>query len=333
MKRLSAWMIVVVGICALAAPVVRADVKTRENTLVKFEGLLGGTFRLFGGKAAKEGITSSVAVKGARKASITDTTGEIIDLGEQKVYRLDLKKKEYTVVTFADLRKEWENTKAEAEKDAEDMKKAQAKEEQAPTDQQLEYTADIKETGQKQAMAGYEAREVVLTITGKQKGKTLDEAGGFVMTNTMWIGPKVAAFDEIAQFDMKYFKAVYGEEFGAQAQQLAAALALYPSMQPMMEKLQAEGRKMDGTALQTTTVFESVKSAEQMKQAQSQQSSSGGGGITGGLAGRLAGRMAGGTAQPKQRSTIMTTVHTLLSIETAASDADVAIPAGFKEKK
>jgi hypothetical protein len=325
MKR---WWIgsVILVMAALAVPAVRADVKTREKTLVKFEGLLGGAFKLFGGSAAKDGITSTVAVKGARKASVSDTTGDIVDLVEQKVYRLDVKKKEYRVVTFAQLRKEWEDAKAEAQKNAEEMKKAQ--QEQPPPDRQLEFTADVRETGQKKAIAGYDTREVILTITGKEKGRTLDESGGYVMTSTMWLGPKIAALDEIAQFELKFIKAVYGDDFMAQAQQLAAAFAMFPAVQPMMKQMSAEGDKLQGTPLETTTVLESVKSAEQMKQAQSQQSS-GGGGLTGGLASR----MLGAKAQPKPRSTVFTTVHNVLSVEAAASDADVTIPAGFKEKK
>jgi hypothetical protein len=325
MKRLSFWSVVIVA-CALVAPVLRADVKTREKTLVKFEGVLGGAFKLFGGSAAKDGVTSTVAVKGVRKSSVTDTTGEIIDLSEEKVYRLDVKKKEYRVVTFAQLRKEWEDAKAEAQKNAEEMKKGQP--EQEPPDRELEFTADVKETGQTKSIAGYDTREVVLTITGQEKGKTLEQGGGFVMTSTMWMAPHIAALDEIGEFDVKFIKAVYGGDMAAQARDLAAAFAMFPSAQPMMLKMSEAGTKLEGTPLETTTVFESVKSDEQMKQAQSQQSSGGGG-----LTGRLASRMMGGAGQPKQRSTVFTTVHNVLSVEAAASDADVAIPAAFKEKK
>jgi hypothetical protein len=193
----------------------------------------------------------------------------------------------------------------------------------------MEFTADVKDTGQKKDIVGYNAREVILTITGKEKGKTLEDGGGFVMTSTMWLGPRIPALDEIAQFEMKFVKAVYGDDFAAQAQQLAAAFAMYPSMQPMMAKMQAEGGKLQGTPLQTTTVFESVKSDAQMKEAQSQQSSGGGGGLTG----ALASRMMGSKTAPKARSTVLTTTHDYLSIEASAADADVAIPAGFKEKK
>jgi len=68
------------------------------------EGMMGRMMGMFAGKAAKEGVISTVAVKGNRKITTSENTGEIIDLGEQKIYQLDLKKKNYEVVTFEEMR-------------------------------------------------------------------------------------------------------------------------------------------------------------------------------------------------------------------------------------
>ncbi len=92
--------------------------------------------------------------------------------------------------------------------------------------------------------------------------------------------------------------------------------------------MQTEGRKLQGTPLSTTTVFESVRSAEQLKSAAATQPSSGGG--LGGVLGR---RLTGNRGQPQPRSKVLTTTHDLLSVETSVSDADVAMPAGYKVKK
>jgi hypothetical protein len=80
----------------------------------------------------------------------------------------------------------------------------------------------------------------------------------------------------------------------------------------------------------TTMTIEGVKSAEQMKAAGQQQQSSGGGGIGGALAGRL---MRGRGGPPQQRTKAFTSTHELISVANTVSDADLAIPAGFKEKK
>ena len=83
---------VALPLMTLAAPAY-AEVKTREKSQVKFEGMLGKMFNLFGGKSAKEGVESRTAVKGNRKATLSDNGGTIVDLTEEKVYELDAKKK------------------------------------------------------------------------------------------------------------------------------------------------------------------------------------------------------------------------------------------------
>jgi len=328
MKRLTIGVALLTA-AAVAAPVLRADVKTKEKTLVNIEGVLGGFVRFFGGSAMKDGITSTVAVKGNRKAQISDISGQIVDLTEQKVYLLDMKKKEYTVQTFAELRAAFEKARAEAAKQKAEMK-PEDKQQVEDASKQFEFDAKVEETGQKKNVAGYDAREVVVTVTGHEKGKTVEGAGGFVMTNTMWIGPKIAAIDERRDFEVRFVRAVYGESLLVEMQQQMAQLSvMYPSFGKMLERSQTESKKMNGTTLSTSSVFEVVRSEEQLKQAQQQSQSSGGGGI-GGMIGR---RVAGNRGQPQARTKVMTTTVDLLSVETTVTAQDVAMPAGFKEKK
>jgi hypothetical protein len=84
MKRLARIAIVALPLLTLAAPPAYADVKTRDKTTIKFEGMLGRMFNLFGGKSAREGVEGLTALKGSRKATINDSTGHIVDLSEEK---------------------------------------------------------------------------------------------------------------------------------------------------------------------------------------------------------------------------------------------------------
>lgn len=314
---------------AIAAPVLRADVKTREKTTFELGGFLGGVVRVFGGgRAAKEGIESTVALKGMRKSTTNSTSGQIVDLTEERVYTLDVRRREYRVRTFADLRAEFEKARAEAEKQAAEAK-PEDKEQIDDAARQLEFDVDVKETGERRSIVGHETREVVLTMTGREKGRTLEEGGGFVMTSTFWLAPHIAALDEQLAFELKYVQAVYGQAFAGDMQQMAGMLALYPAFTTMASRLQEERQKLDGTPLATTMVFEAVKSAEQMQAAQSEQESSGGGGI-GGMLGR---RLMGNRGAPEPRSVVLRTTSEMLSIETAVADADVAIPANYRERK
>ena len=317
----------------LAAPAVLADVKTQQKATFKLAGALGAIANRFGGPTTKDGLVSSIAIKGNRKLSVAGDNGEIIDLDEQKVYGLDMKAKTYKVVTFAELRAAYEKAKADATAKTQEMK-PEDKKQVEDTTKQYELDADVKETGQKKNINGFDTHEVILTITAHEKGKKIDESGGFVLTTDMWLAPKVAALDEVIQFQLKYIKAVYGEAFVADMQQMAGTVAMYPTFQPMATKMQAESGKLQGTPIVSTSTFDSVKSADDMKAAQQQQQQqpqdTSASGIGSSIAKRL---MAKNQQAPSSHSNVFTASHEVLSVAPAATADDVAIPANFKEKK
>lgn len=325
--------------CALALPLVAlmagpamAEVKTREKSQVKIEGIIGRMMNLFGGKAAKEGVVSTAAVKGDRKATMNESTGQIVDLSEEKVYDLDMKKKTYEVTTFAELRRRMQEAREKAEKDAEREQPKSEKPEKAEKPQkEYEVDFDVKETGQKKALAGYDTREVVMTITVREKGRPLEDGGGFVMTADSWLGPQIPALKELHEFDQRYWKQLQGPDaMGMSAEQMAMVVAMYPMLKQASERLAKEGSKLQGTPLATTTTFEAVKSKEQM----AQQSESSGSSTSGGLGGMLARRIAKKDADTKQaRATIFTVIGETQEVSTSVAAADLAIPPDFKPKK
>jgi len=318
----------------------RADVRADQKTRLEFAGMLGRMMNMFGGKSAKDGITSSVAVKGDRKATLNDTTGQIIDLAEEKVYDLDLRKKSYTVTTFAELRRRMEEAQKKAEEDA---RKEQSKEASRPADRkapEMEVDVAVKNTGERKAINGFDTHEAVMTITVREKGKTVEQAGGLIVTSDMWLTTKIAAMKDITDFDIRYAKQLYGTMLaGVSADQMAAAMALYPMMKQAVARMSPEFQKLEGTPILVTTTMDTVKSeaqmAEEAKQSDSDSKSSGSGGL-GGLVGGFAKKMAQkktGGDEAKPRTTFMTTTNEVLKIVADVSAADVAVPAGFKENK
>jgi hypothetical protein len=320
MKRVSKFWALALPLVMLAAAPAQAEVKTRDKSQVKFEGLLGRMMGMFGGKAAKDGLVTSVAVKGDRKAEIGDSYGRIVDLKEEKVYELDVKKKTYQVITFEELRRRLREAREKAEKET-------PKDEKPQTDKpgrEMEVDFDVKETGQTKTIAGHNTREVVMTVTVREKGRTLDDGGGLVMTSNSWMAPTIAAMKELSDFELRYWKAIAPEATGVSPEQMAAVMAMYPMLKQAMERLKSEGTKLQGTPLATTTVFEAVKSKEQMAQ-QSEQGS--GGGLSGMLARKMMKR------DDKPRATVFTLNHETLEVTPAVAAEDLQIPAGFKEKK
>ena len=336
------------ALIVLSSYALRADVRSDQKAKVELAGMLGKMMNIFGGKAAREGVTSTIAVKGDRKASMNDTTGQIIDLAEEKVYDLDLKKKNYKVTTFAELRRRMEEAKKKAEEDARKEAGKQKEPEKPaaadPNAKQVEIDFDIKNTGAKKTINGFDTHQAVVTVTVREKGKTVEQAGGMVMTTDMWLAPRIPAMKEIAEFDARYAKQLYGTMIeGISAEQMAAAMAMYPMMKQALGKMSAEGGKIEGTAIQTTTTMDAVKSEEQMAEEakssagnndNSKPSAAGGvSGMLGGFAKKIAAKKAAGDDTPKARVTIMTATTEVLKVVPDVPASDVAIPAGFKENK
>jgi len=320
MNRVPKFCAMTLPLLILAAAPAAADVKTRDKSQVTFEGMLGKVAGVFGGKAAKEGVVTSVAVKGDRKAEMGDSYGRIVDLKEEKVYELDVKKKTYEVITFDELRRRLREAKEKAEKEA------PKEEKDAPQDKparEIEVDFDVKETGQTRSIAGYNTKETVMTVTVREKGRTLEDGGGLVMRSNSWMAPAIPAMRELSDFELRYWKAIAPEAAGVSAEQMAAMVAMYPMLKQAMERLKAEGSKLQGTPLATTTVVEAVKSKEQMAQ-QPEQSS--GGGISGMLARRMIKK------DDKPRATVVTLNHETLEVTPAVAAEDLQIPAGFKQK-
>jgi hypothetical protein len=344
-----------VSLVAISVPSLRADVRSDEKTLVKFEGMMGKVVGLFGGKAAREGVKTTVAVKGDRKISLGDESGQIVDLKEEKIYDLDLKRKTYRVTTFAQVRQQLEEARRKA---AEDIKKAQAELKNQPPPQaapasadapQVEVDFNLQEPGEKKSVNGFNARLIVMTIGLHEKGKTLEQSGGMVLTSNIWMTPAIPAMKEVADFDLRYAKAIAGTMIsGASAEEMAAAMAMYPMMKDAIERMRLESVKLDGTAVQTVTTMDAVKSAEQIaaeKQQQAQGSqaetsaiptspSGAVAGVLGGFGRRIATRNANAAAPSNPgHVTFMTMTNDVLKVDTTVSDAEVAIPAGFKEAR
>jgi hypothetical protein len=337
MKPMRRSFVIVGTLCLvlILAAGLGADVKSSHKTQVKFEGMLGRVIGMFAGKSGKEGIVSTVAISGDKMMSVTEQNGELVDLAAEKVYNIDFKAKSYSVLTFAEFRQRWEEAQAKMKEQAAQQRPA----DQPPADAQFEMDFNVEKTGERETINGYDCQKVVMTIAMRQKGKTLED-GGMVMTNDMWMGPRIPALQEQAAFTMRYMKKLLGSDAETMARDMAQAMAMYPQMKAAMARMQKESGKLDGTAIRTVMKVETVMSAEQA-QAKEDQPKVNIGGVAGKLGG-LFGRKKKADEAPKEdqpaaagaknRATFLTSTSELLNVSTAVTAEDVEIPAGFKLK-
>ena len=153
-----------------------------------------------------------------------------------------------------------------AEKDAAQQQgKEEKPQEKGQPEKQYKVDFSVKDTGQKKQLAGYDTHEVIMTVTVREKGKTLEDGGGLVMNVDSWLGPHIPAMKEAAEFDLKYWKQLQGPDaMGMSAEQMATVMAMYPAIKQAAERLQKESPKLQGTPLATTTTVEGVKSKEEV---------------------------------------------------------------------
>jgi hypothetical protein len=324
---------------------IRADVKAEQKGHVKFAGALGRMFSMFGGKAAREGVVSTVAVQGDRMLTSSGETGQLIDLAEEKVYDINLENKSYKVTTFEELRRRMREAEEKARQERE---KAENKDEKAAEtgEKPPEYEVDVvtKSTGAAKTVNGFDAKQSITTVTVRPKGQTLEQGGGMVLTADSWLSPGVDSTKDVADFHMRYMQKLQSPiTAGAvSADQMAAAFAMYPMLKEGMGKMRTEGVKVEGTPVLTTMTVDAVQSREQQAQARQQESKgSDTPASVGGLGGMLARKMMKKKAEDPSsapastapgHATILTMVTETLSVSKDVTAADVALPAGFKEK-
>ena len=68
----------------------------------------------------------------------------------------------------------------------------QEKGDETPAEKPPECEIDVvtKSTGAARALNGFDTKQLITTITVRQKGKTVEQGGGLVLTSDSWVTPQ-----------------------------------------------------------------------------------------------------------------------------------------------
>jgi hypothetical protein len=207
---------------------------------VSFAGALGKCSTSSAASRAREGVVATVAVSGDRKMTTSgENTAQIVDLQEEKIYDLDMKRKTYKVTTFEEIRRQMREA-AERRARAPPARRARisrdGREAGDERRQGVEVDFDVKNTGQTKVVNGFDTREVVATITVREKGKKIEDSGGIVMTVDTWLSKSAPSLKEIADFERRYWEKLAGPISAVDAQQMATVLAMYPGVKDALAR-------------------------------------------------------------------------------------------------
>ena len=283
-------------ILLLAGSVVVADTTMDQLLKMGFSGA-GKFINVFAGKVAKEGLATRTAISGERRATMTGRNIEVIDLGEQMIWRYAVsrkgKAKKCEATTFDEFREQM----AALEQlpffgDGPHAGEMPDDAEQAP---EFEITLSFTQTDEQETHAGMTGDVFFFTATAHRPGLSVDEGGGILET-TFVVGPKTDGWTEVQDWHMKW-AAVIGDMFGI-GESLNKVLASSPALQEVMAELQLKESELDGTFLRISTRLSTVADSRPQQQAQADDSNDGEEIPTtlGGLGARL-----GGAFMSKQR--------------------------------
>jgi hypothetical protein len=201
-----------------------------------------------------------------------------------------------------------------------------------PEGPRYEVDFDLQESGQTRTINGYDCREIVMTITIREQGKTLEDAGGTVMTTNLWLTGEIEGLQEVQDFDRRYAEKL-GSVLGTEAQ-VAAAAAMYPAVKEAFSRFAAERVNVEGSPVLTTMTVESVAPKGQAVESAEEESGPSLGGLFGGLGKKLGKKKSKEEQAPSQpgRATLLTVHNEVLSVSAGAGPEAVALPAGFKQQ-
>ncbi|MGQ0621452.1 MAG: hypothetical protein ACT4QA_16270 [Panacagrimonas sp.] len=197
----------IIGLVAAALPA-QADVTVQESLSVNGGGLM--SFANMSGKTTTQ-------ISGKRSRMETDVkmqsrlvrmfaggpTAEITRLDDDKVYELDLKKKQYTATTLAERRAQMEEALKQGEEAQESKQEAAS-----PVDQEkCDWSppkSDVKKTGEKATIAGFDAERMTITVTQSCKNRDTGEVCDFGLALDQWLAPKFDGGSERQDFYQAY---------------------------------------------------------------------------------------------------------------------------------
>lgn len=176
------------GISILSAAPLLADFSYQQSSKIT-GGMLAGAMKVAGvfSKQAREPMQSTVSVKGDRMINRSASHLQIVDLEKETITSVDMQKKTYSTMTFAQMKQMME-----------EMQQAMDKKKKEGAEMQIKVSA--KNTGATKTIAGFDAKEAIVKIEMQGTDEKSGQSGAMVVTTDVWVAPPVSGYKEIRDF-------------------------------------------------------------------------------------------------------------------------------------
>ena len=341
---------VILTLIVVAPAVLRADFSYTQTTRVTGGSLLNMTRFMPGMGSIKDPQSHTIAVKGGKMVTYDNDAATIVDPDGETITQIDFKKKQYSVMTFTEMKQAFQAMQQQMQQAQVQLQQAQAQQ-GAPTVNPLEsIKISVSDTGQSKVISGLNTKQFVLSFEVAPPANAPAGLPPAKTTMDAWLAPTLPGYEEVTQVGMKMaskmaelspganpmamFRPDIAKTAGAMAQEMSKMKGI-----PVYETL-----TMVGFAPQMPNVGDAAKDAgkDAAKEAGKEAAVQGalGRGKLGGLGGALGG-FGKKKEEPKQvaqqqelvlqPTTLMEQVTEITNLSSTVDASKFQVPVGFKQ--
>jgi hypothetical protein len=354
------------GLLTLALDSARADVTIERATTLEGVGAMAlgnmsGTSKttISGDKSRTDSdMKMQSKVIGFLARNAAGPSAEIIRLDEDKIYRLNINKKEYTETTFEQMREQLKTLSDRMSQSGEDKQKQPSAIDESKCEW-LPPKVDVKKSGEKAQFAGYDAERVTITAAQPCRDKETGSVCEVALSLDEWLSTSFSENTEAQRF-YKAYAAKMGMDAATSQDASQRAQAMFSQYKGIWTEIVSKMQGVKGYPVKTSFILalggEQCQNAN-VKQAQSGDSGdSSSGSSPSALAGAMAGKIGSlfhkkkddadtAPTQPAPATTsaaplppgdvaIMTISSQLVSVSTTNAGAETfTVPADFKKRE
>jgi hypothetical protein len=159
------------------------NIEMESTIMLKGDGQRQESVSKFTGPMAK------AMPNGGKEQHVTITR-----LDKELIWDIDVLEKTYTQMSFDELRM---------------MGQGVVEEEEAPEEStEVKFKVDVKKSGQKKKIGGYDCEEFIITMVSQGKDVTTGETHEFEVQTHLWVTPDVKGYDQIENFQKRMAQAM-----------------------------------------------------------------------------------------------------------------------------
>jgi hypothetical protein len=358
-KPRSTALVLLGCILGFATGIAQADIAIERTTSVEgvgamaFANMSGSSKTSISGDKSRTDSDMKMQSKimGFLARNALGPSAEIVLLDQDKLFHLNMNKKEYTETTFEQFR-------AQMQKVSDQMNSSEDKKQPSAVDQSkcvwLPAKVDVAKSGEKAQFAGYDAQRVTVTATQPCQDKETGAICEVALVLDQWISGDFAESSEVRKFYSAYASKM-GIDLSNSQDASERAKALFGQYKGLWTEVAAKMQSVKGYPVKSSFTLGvggtqcKDSNSQQAQASQSDNSSPRPSGIAGAVAGKLGGLFQkkkdasdapaappapafAAVAMPPGDVALMTVSSQLVSVSTNAVSADVfTVPAGFKK--